>query len=250
MPRPPPPVVAADDPSRALAESVADTLSAPLLPRAAWAEGRVALVVWCDQAGVGLRGPAASRALPVRPSPPAARAGRDPLVRAVGSGRSVIDATGGFAADAGTLVAAGCPVDLIERDPVMALILRDAIDRWIGAGLIPPDRLRLHHGDARELLLSLRAEVVTLDPMYPLPASIHPPRKGEALHLLRALLGDDGDQAGLLPLARRAASARVVVKRPRVAPYLACVAPSGSIGGRSVRYDLYAPEEDARERER
>jgi 16S rRNA (guanine1516-N2)-methyltransferase len=243
-------VVAADDASLALAERVADTLGALLLTRTSWLAGTLGLVVWCDQAGVGLRGSAASRALPVRPAPPATRAGRDPLVRAVGMGRSVIDATGGFAADAGTLVAAGCRVEIIERDPVMALILHDAIVRWTAAGVIPRDRLLLHHADALQLLPDLRAEVVTLDPMYPLPASSHPPRKGEGLHLLRALLGDDEDQAALLARARAAASARVVVKRPRVAQHLAGVAPSGSIVGRSVRYDLYAPEEEPHDRQR
>lgn len=202
------------------------------------------MVVWCDAAGLALRGPASSRAQPVRPAPPAWRPGRDLLLRALGGWRQVIDATGGFAADAGTLAAAGCQVTLIERHPVVALILRDALQRWQQQGLPAAAAMTLLEGDALALLPTLRTEVVVLDPMYPRPPSPHPPRKGEVLHLLRQLLGDDSDQGALLLAARHCASARVVVKRPRAAPYLNAQRASGSLSGRSVRYDLYPPEED------
>jgi len=202
------------------------------------------VVVWCEATGLALRGTATSRAKPVRPVPPvAARAGRDPLLRAVGPWRDVLDATAGWGTDAGTLAAAGRDVTLIERHPVLAVLLGDALARWRRDGVGAANRMRLVVADAREHLATAAADVVFLDPMYPEAAGGGRARKAEGLHLLRLLAGDDDDQDALLDLARRAARQRVVVKRPRHAPPLAGRPPNGALVGRTVRYDLYAPEE-------
>ena len=68
---------------------------------------------------------------------------------------------------------------------------------------------------------------------------------GASAGLLRP--GDDPDAEALLPVARRAATRRVVVKRPHHAPPLGAegAAPSGSVKGKLVRYDLYAPADPA-----
>jgi 16S rRNA (guanine1516-N2)-methyltransferase len=136
-------------------------------------------------------------------------------------------------------------VILVERNPVLAAVLDDALRRWRAAGVAAAARMRLAFADARTFLVTATADVVFLDPMYPEPpaAGRSRARKAEAPHLLRLLAGDDGDQGELLGLARRAARHRVVVKRPRHAPPLAGRPPNGSLPGRTVRYDLYAPEE-------
>lgn len=158
-----------------------------------------------------------------------------------GVGR-VIDATAGLGQDAFALAEAGCRVEMIERSPVVAALLRDGLAR---AGRDPATaaaagRMFLHQGDATALLAQLApVEVVYLDPMY--PRSGREGRKVESMRLLRELLGGDEDSGSLLAAARAAASRRVVVKRPRRAPWLAGVAPSGSQSGKTVRYDLYPP---------
>ena len=206
-----------------------------------------AVVVWCDGDGPALRGPVAGRTGPVRPTPPApARPGRDPLLRAVGPWPRVIDATAGWGVDAGTLAAAGRDVVLVERDPVLAALLASAVGRWRGAGVEAAARMRVVCDDARRFLAGAETDVVLIDPMYPDPAGGRGrarARKAESVHLLRRLVGDDGDQHELLAVARRAARRRVVVKRPRQAAPLAGRDPSGVLAGRTVRYDLYAPEE-------
>jgi hypothetical protein len=238
VPHPSNPPVVAGDGDRERAARWADRLGVALLDEADWrAGGGGGVVVWSDARGLALRGPAAARSAPVRPPPlTPPRPGRDPLLRAVPPG-SVIDATAGLAFDAAVLIAAGREVTLIERHPALCAILADAIERWRA---IPAPTL--HAGDARILLRELRADVVIVDPMYPSPRGRA--RKGEALHLLRALVGGDDDQAGLLAVARRAARARVVVKRPLDAPPLAGLPPSGSLVGRTVRFDLYPPQEE------
>jgi 16S rRNA (guanine1516-N2)-methyltransferase len=238
-------VVAASVADEARADQVASALAAPRLALAAWRAGDGGpVVVWVDGEGVALRGPAASGADPVRPPPPpaAGRGGRDPLLRAIGAALDVIDATAGWGVDAGVLAAAGRRVRMLERHPVLALLLADALERWRAAGHPAAARLELLAVDARHALATLRADAVLLDPMYPERGKRA--RKGEDLSLARRLVGDDEDQGELLAVARVAARRRVVVKRPRTAPYLAGRVPTGSIVGRTTRYDLYPPSEE------
>ena len=59
------------------------------------------------------------------------------------------------------------------------------------------------------------------------------------MRFLRQLVGDDIDAANLLALALVCAKQRVVVKRPRLAPYLAKFKPQHSIFGKQHRLDVY-----------
>ncbi len=239
-----PPVVAATEGDAERADALAVALGAPRLERAAWAVGAGGpIVLWVDAAGFGLRGTAVGRAGTVRPAPPplAGRPGREPLLRAVGACADVIDATAGWGVDAGVLAAAGRRVTMIERHPVLAALLRDALARWRAEGRPGSERLSLVEGDARTVLGRLRADVVLLDPMYPERGKAA--RKGEDLTLARLLVGDDADQDQLLSAACAAARRRVVVKRPRTAPPLAGPPPTGVIEGRTTRFDLYPPSE-------
>ncbi len=233
----------------AAARRWADRLGAPLGD----APARFELHVGPD--GLGVR-PADG---PEADAPPLAidlarpRPGADPLVRAVrgrlpAEGLRVVDATAGLGADAAALARAGMRVRMIERDPLLAALLEDALERWAAA---PGDdgwaaaRIELVRGDARELLPGLRPapDVVYLDPMYPR-------RKGGAKRRgaawLRAWTGerppsaDDEDRA-LLAVARAVARRRVVVKRPTRAPPLG-PGPSGAIRGTTTRFDLYSPQ--------
>jgi 16S rRNA (guanine1516-N2)-methyltransferase len=177
------------------------------------------------------------------------RPGGEAVVRAVrgrfpAAGLRVADATAGLGGDAGALARAGMRVVAIERDPLLAALLEDAVARWRRAEPEAAARLELRLGDARELLPRLRPapEVVLLDPMFP-PAGGGAKRRPAAW--LRAWTGprEAGADAGereLLAVARRTARRRVVVKRPRKGPDLA-----PGVGGRrlgtTVRFDLYAP---------
>lgn len=179
-----------------------------------------------------------------------ARPGSEPVVRAVG-GRSpkggvptVVDASCGWGVDAGALWRAGMQVTAIERDPVVAVLLEDGVRRAREADGDAAARFELMIGDARSLLptLSTRPDVVYLDPMYPRRRG-GAKRRGAAW--LRSWLGEaeaahETEQLELLHVARTVAVRRVVVKRPARG---AALAPgvSGSIEGRTTRFDLYPP---------
>jgi 16S rRNA (guanine1516-N2)-methyltransferase len=159
---------------------------------------------------------------------------RDPLAKAVGRrARRVADATAGFGGDTLLFARMGFHVVAIERSPVVAAVLRDALSR---AGY--PD-LQTYERDSCEALWSLhpRPDVVYLDPMYPRKrhSSALP---GKELQILRALVGDDDGSQRLFTVAAKIAQQRVVVKRPLHAPPLVAD-PTLSFAGKLARYDAY-----------
>ena len=203
------------------------------------------LVLAYTDAGLVLREGGASTAGPLlvefRPG-----RGSGLLKRATMAGRQgvrrVIDATAGLGQDAFAIAEAGAEVDLIERSPVLAALLADGLARALQdpATRAAASRMRLHQGEARDLLPRLGpADVVHLDPMYPL--SGREGGKAKGMRMMRELLGDDLDADDLLEVARQAATRRVAVKRHPKAPPLAGQRPAGSLRGKTVRYDLYPP---------
>lgn len=170
------------------------------------------------------------------------------VVRAVASKKSrtptVLDATGGLARDAFVLASHGCRVTLVERQPVIAALLADGLERLAWDARIDPllkERLLLLTGDSRTIMGALpaaaRPEVVYLDPMYP-----HRDKSAlvkKEMVVLRLLAGPDEDSAELLTVARGCATRRVVVKRPAAAPPLAELPPDLIQESGNHRFDIY-----------
>lgn len=171
------------------------------------------------------------------------RAGGDLLVRAVGRRtQRVVDATAGLGRDAIHLAWMGRRVVAIERDPVVAALLSDALDRAVRSGALEPGAIELLMGEGVRALRALRPrpEVVYLDPMFPAKRRSSALARKE-MRLLRLLVGqgEDADDAEeLFEAAREAATERVVVKRPDRAPPLV-PHPTVSYAGKLVRYDVY-----------
>jgi len=177
------------------------------------------------------------------PSPGAIR---HPLLHAVGLrgalSPAVLDLTAGLGRDAFRLAAAGCPVTLVERHPLVAALLADGMAR---AAADPRTeaiirRMTLLTHDSRELCalgITPSPDIVLLDPMFPIRGKTARVKKD--LQLLQRLLGAEDDGGSLLLPAIRLARRRVVVKRPRLAPFLAGLRPSFSQTGRTARYDIY-----------
>ncbi|MDB2391273.1 class I SAM-dependent methyltransferase [Alphaproteobacteria bacterium] len=167
------------------------------------------------------------------------------LPKAVGmkAGQSphITDATAGLGRDAFLLASLGSKVTLIERSDVMHALLQDGLETARKSGGIHAeiaDRMTLIHGDAIELLPSLRPEIVLVDPM-------HPPRQKSALvkadlRAIRDIVGVDKDQLTLIQTALAAASKRVVLKWPAKARPLDGLKPcSHQIMGKSIRFDVF-----------
>jgi len=155
----------------------------------------------------------------------------------------VLDATAGLGRDAFVLASLGCTVQLIEREPILAALLQDGLNRAAQDAQIAPiiQRMVLIEGEACHLMQNWQSEppeVIYLDPMFPEQKTSAAVKKD--LNLLRLLLENQTqDESALLNAALNLASHRVVVKRPRKAPSLGNLAPALSLTGKSCRFDIY-----------
>lgn len=172
-----------------------------------------------------------------------------PVARAIGikggNRPSVVDATAGLGRDAFVLATLGCEVTLLERSPVAAALLDDALSRAAAdpATAAIAARMRLVHADAADWLAALdpavRPDVVYLDPMFPDTGKSAAAKKD--MQAFQVVIGDDTDAGKLVTAARGAAKKRVVVKRPRLGVLLGNDKPSTQLVGKSTRFDLYTP---------
>lgn len=161
---------------------------------------------------------------------------------------NVLDATAGLGKDSFAVASLGCKVRLLERSPIVQMLLADGLTRAINfahtadAGLLSVmQRMTLVNEDSRHYLSSLAErdfpDVIYLDPMFPeRHKSADVKKEMAAFH---SVVGKDEDADSLLPLALSRVNYRVVVKRPRKAPFLNGQAPSYQLEGKASRYDIY-----------
>jgi len=154
----------------------------------------------------------------------------------------VLDATAGLGRDAFLLAQLGCRVTLIERHPLIAVLLADGLERALPDGEVGPiiQRMHLLPGNAIELICNWSVEppqVIYLDPMFPHREKTALVKK--EMRVFRPLVGADDDAAQLLQVALELATHRVVVKRPRKAPNVGDQPPGYVLEGKSCRYDIY-----------
>lgn len=155
---------------------------------------------------------------------------------------SILDATAGLGRDAFVLAQLGCPVVLIERQPLVAALLADGLQRALPDPEVGPivQRMQLRQGDAIELMQNWTEEapqVIYLDPMFPHREKSSLVKK--EMRLFQPLVGADDDAPRLLQAALALATHRVVVKRPRKAPVVAGRPPGYALEGKSSRFDIY-----------
>ena len=156
-----------------------------------------------------------------------------------GSFPVAVDATAGMGEDSFLLAAAGFKVYLFEKNPTIASLLKDALERAVKDPALTEIAFRMSfmEGDSIEGMKALpeRPDVIYLDPMFP-------ERKKSGLikkkfQLLQLLERPCDDENGLLNAALNALPAKIVIKRPAKAPVLGGIKPSYTINGNSIRYD-------------
>ena len=160
----------------------------------------------------------------------------------------VYDATAGLGGDSFVLASLGCSVTMTERVPEVNALLADGLrvahewgsekDQSLVAIL---KRMTLVESDAAEYMQTLddveKPEVVYLDPMFPQRKKSAQVKK--EMQVFHQLIGTDSDADLLLQIAQESAQKRVVVKRPRIAPFLAGQEPNYLLEGKSNRFDVY-----------
>ncbi len=174
----------------------------------------------------------------------------------LGEKPTLIDATAGLGHDSLLMAHLGANVRLIERHPILFVLLEYAKvqaerDPFLQATM---QRIQLIHADSNCYLNELAQkgeylDVVYLDPMFPQRDQNQQAIKKQAqvkkqMQLLHMLLPEDGEMDlgdQLLDLAKKIAK-RVIVKRPRHAVYLAGQHPDHQWLGDACRFDAYFPK--------
>ena len=158
---------------------------------------------------------------------------------------SIVDTTAGLGRDTFVMATLGCDVIAIERNPGVAALLQDGLQRALYDPEASPivQRIQFQHGTSREFLLACRhtfaADVIYIDPMFE-HTGRQTAKVKKDMQAFRQLVGEDSDGDELLITALEKARCRVVVKRARKAAPLANKTPSYSISGKANRYDIYA----------
>ena len=150
-----------------------------------------------------------------------------------------VDATAGLGEDSLLLAAAGFHVLMFEKDPVIAALLEDAMNR---AREMPEltaavSRMELFKEDSISAMRTqdLHPDVILLDPMFPQrQKSALVGKKFQLIHILEKPCEDEND---LLDAAISAHPRKIIIKRPVKGAFLGGRKPDYSITGKAIRYD-------------
>ena len=174
------------------------------------------------------------------------------IAKAVGlhkiSEPKVLDLTAGMGGDAFVLASLGTTVTMVERNPIVHALLKDALDR----AKLKDDaelqailsRLSLIKENSMDYLNQLDEsdypDVIYLDPMFPSRSKSAQVKK--EMQFFHEIVGADLDSTDVFLLALYKATKRIVVKRPRLADKIVeTIQPAFQITGKSTRYDVYLP---------
>lgn len=165
------------------------------------------------------------------------------IIKAVGIKKDykpkVLDTTAGLGRDSFILASFGCEVVMLERNPIIYLLLSNALKDTNSP--IITDNLTLINIDSIKYLQNLKEnfDVIYIDPMFPKTNKSRLVKKD--MQIFREIVGDDFDSGQLLELALKQNVKRVVVKRMRKSEYLLNKKPNFEIVGSTTRFDVYTP---------
>ena len=166
------------------------------------------------------------------------------LIRAAKSdkpGRKAIDATAGMGEDAFLLAAQGYEVTLFEQNPVIAVLLKDALRRAKKPPVLKDiaSRMNLVQDNSVEGMSKLLdpVDVIYLDPMF--PARQKSSLINKKLQLIQKLEPPCSEETDLFDAAISASPSKIIVKRPLKSEFLAGRKPSYTLNGKAIRYDCY-----------
>lgn len=160
----------------------------------------------------------------------------------------ILDLTAGAGQDAFLLASLGCHITMIERHPVIAALLEDALKRLYTHldiyNLSDSIHLTLHFDDAEHYLNTLSIEsspdIILIDPM-------HPERKKSAavkktMQLFQQWVAPEEHPEHLVDLSLQHARKRVVLKWPRKAATLSYRKPDFMYEESTIRFEVYLPK--------
>jgi 16S rRNA (guanine1516-N2)-methyltransferase len=157
------------------------------------------------------------------------------LARSVGIKGShrphVLDLTAGMLGDSLLLLSMGCEVVAVERNPLVRVLIRSALEK-----ATHPLLSKFHFLESEAMAaLQYAKEVVFFDPMFEDANDKALPRK--EMRIFRQFIGSDADAKSVFDAALKLGLKRLVVKRPRHS--VALGENPLQYTGKATRYDVY-----------
>ena len=150
---------------------------------------------------------------------------------------SVLDATAGFGKDALEISKnKQCEsILLVEREKWLFYLLQEGVANAENPDVL--NKFSIKNADSREHLSNTKSnyDLIYIDPMFP---GVGKSKAKRSIQALRDLTKEI-ETNGLLDLAIKKATKRVVVKRHKNSIYLEGLKPNYSVKGKVVRYDVY-----------
>lgn len=139
------------------------------------------------------------------------------------------------------LAAQGYEVTLYEQNPVIAVLLKDALRRAKKHMILKEiaGRMKLVEGNSVDGMSKLLdpVDVIYLDPMF--PARQKSSLINKKLQLIQKLEPPCSEETDLFDAAIKAGPDKIIVKRPLKSEFLAGRKPSYTLNGKAIRYDCY-----------
>ncbi|WP_343128183.1 class I SAM-dependent methyltransferase [Buchnera aphidicola (Takecallis taiwana)] len=175
------------------------------------------------------------------------------MIQAIGIKKNffpnIVDATTGLGKDAFIFFSYGCHVTMIERNPIISILLDDGLKRSYQDNKIQhliKQRMQLIYNTSLNIhqLNIKKPDVIYLDPMFPKLKKKALSKK--TIRTIQDIVGNDTDSHLLLPICLLFAKNRVVVKRPKKSNHVANIKPNYIIETKKHRFDIYLTKKNTK----
>jgi 16S rRNA (guanine1516-N2)-methyltransferase len=156
---------------------------------------------------------------------------------------NVLDITAGMGHDGFILATVGANIHFVERNPVVASMLADGLERakLNSQTAEAAERCKITFEDSERFLNRNKTpvDIIHIDPMFPERKKSAQVKK--SMSVFHQIVGKDMDAGDLLKAARQFDCKKIIVKRPNAAPFLGDIKPSSQVKSKKHRYDVYLP---------
>ena len=157
---------------------------------------------------------------------------------------NILDTTAGLGRDSFILASQECSITMIERNPIVYILLNNALKNSIKDFSLKDiiKRMNLIYSDSITFLLHNKIEnidIIYIDTMFPKTNKDRLVKKN--MQIFQNIIKNDTDDKELLNISLKQNVKKVIVKRWLKMNYINNLKPNIEIKGTKIRFDVYIP---------
>ena len=157
---------------------------------------------------------------------------------------NILDTTAGLGRDSFILASQGCYITMIERNPIIYILLNNALKNSINNSNLKNiiKKMNLIYNDSINFLLHNKIEnidIIYIDTMFPKTNKDRLVKKN--MQIFQNIIENDTDDKELLNISLKQNVKKVIVKRLLKMNYINNLKPNFEIKGTKIRFDIYIP---------